>query len=308
VERQLRSDLHAPPGFEAPVTADSPRHEIDVVLYQSAFLRIGRWRCPATHPCFRDSGPASETLFVFPRESVRIQHEGSAPFVADANTVTYYNAGQRYRRWRLSAWGDRCEWFAFVPSIVAESLATHEPAAKDRLERPFRFSHGPADHLSYLRQRLVFEHVARERIADRLFVEETMCDVLTRVTAIAYGRLGVTARSRKGPKHDVDVAEAARDVIARRYREPLSLDDIGRSAGASVFHLARVFRQRTGFSLHQYRNQLRLRFALERLTDAKTELSALALDLGFSSHSHFTETFRRTFGRTPSSLRKGYEE
>jgi AraC family transcriptional regulator len=286
------------------VSADSPRHEIDVVLYQSPLLRIGRWRCPATHPCFHDSGPVSETLFVFPRESVRIQHDGAAPFVADANTVTYYNAGQGYRRSRLSPWGDRCEWFAFSPAIVAESLATHEPAARDRPERPFRFSHGPADAESYLRQRLVFEHVSLERVPDRLFVEETMCDVLTRVTAIAYGRFGVMARRRQeSTRREVDVAEAARDVIARRYRQHLSLDDIARSAGASVFHLARVFRKRTGFSLHQYRNQLRLRVALEQLEDAKTELSTLALDLGFSSHSHFTETFRRTFGRTPSSLR-----
>jgi AraC-like DNA-binding protein len=289
---------------EEPVTADSPRHHIDVVLYQAPLLRIGRWRCPATHPCFRDSGPVSETLFVFPRDSVTIQHEGAAPFVADANTVTYYNAGQPCRRSRLSAWGDRCEWFAFSPTIVAESLAMHEPAAKDRLDRPFRFSHGPADPDSYLRQRLVFEHVSREPVPDRLFVEETMCDVLTRVTGIAYGRLGVMARRRQGStRRDIDIAEAARDVIARNYRRPLSLDDIARSAGASVFHLARVFRERTSFSLHQYRNQLRLREALEPLRDTKTELSTLALDLGFSSHSHFTETFRRTFGRTPSSLR-----
>jgi AraC-like DNA-binding protein len=30
------------------------------------------------------------------------------------------------------------------------------------------------------------------------------------------------------------------------------------------------------------------------------DLTALALDLGFSSHSHFSAVFRRTFGLTPS--------
>jgi AraC family transcriptional regulator len=34
------------------------------------------------------------------------------------------------------------------------------------------------------------------------------------------------------------------------------------------------------------------------------ELTAVAFDLGFSSHSHFTASFRRTFGAAPSALRK----
>jgi AraC-like DNA-binding protein len=71
-----------------------------------------------------------------------------------------------------------------------------------------------------------------------------------------------------------------------------------------VFHLARTFKARTGFSLHGYRNQLRLRAALERLRDPKAALIDIALDLGFSSHSHFTETFRRNFGKTPSAVRE----
>jgi AraC-like DNA-binding protein len=266
-------------------------------------LRIGRWRCPASHPIFRDSGPVPETLFVFPRDSVWIQHEGSPRFVADANTVTYYNAGQCYRRGRLSAWGDRCEWFAFAPTAVAETLAAAEPAAIDRLDRPFPFSHGPADADRYLQQRLVVEHVTDERRPDSLYVEETMLELLGCVSALAYRQSANRFRLSRTPGA-IDLAEAARDVISRRFVLDLSLDDIARAIGASVFHLARAFRKRTGFSLHAYRNQLRLRAALEALRDPRADLSRLALDLGFSSHSHFTMTFRRTFGRPPSEFRR----
>jgi AraC-like DNA-binding protein len=245
-----------------------------------------------------------ETLFVFPRESVWIQHEGGRAFVADANTVTYYNAGQRYRRSRLSAWGDRCEWFAFSALAVTETLAAYEPAVRDRIDRPFRFSHGPADSSSYLQQRLIVEHVTREPRPDRLYVEEAILEVLERVAAGAYEQHELPAGRSARAGRDVDLAEAARDVIARRYRIDLSLADIAGAIGGSVFHLARAFRRRTGFSMHRYRNQLRLRVALERLGDPRIDLSRLALDLGFSSHSHFTETFRRSFGRTPSDFRK----
>jgi hypothetical protein len=43
--------------------------------------------------------------------------------------------------------------------------------------------------------------------------------------------------------------------------------------------------------------------ALERLMDGEPNLSALACDLGFTSHSHLTSVFRRTFGTTPSGFR-----
>ena len=286
------------------ITADSPRHHLDVVVFASPLMRVGRWRCPADHPHFIDSGPTPDALFVFPREGVWITHDGDQPFVADANTVTYYNKGQAYRRRKLSARGDLCEWFAVAPEAIAETLSAHEPAAIDRPQVPFQFTHGPSDSESYLRQRMVFEHVSRERNADQLFVEEAVLSILGDVTRLAYERGGVKRPARSRRRRDVDLVESARDVIARQFKENLSLSEIARQVQSSVFHLARIFKARTGFSLHAYRNQLRLRTALERLAEPGVEIVDIALDLGFSSHSHFTETFRRSFGKTPSVVRE----
>ncbi len=285
------------------VTAGSPRHHIDVVVFATPLVRVGRWRCPADHPDFVDSGPSSDALFVFPRDSVWIEHDGRPPFVADANTVTYYNKGQCYRRRQLSARGDHCDWFAVAPEAIAETLSAHEPAVIDRPHVPFPFLRGPSDSDSYLRQRMVFHHVCHEANPDRLFVEEAVLSVLADVTRLAYAHDSGRPAPRCRECRDVDVIEAARDVIARRFTENLSLSDIARAVGTSVFHLARMFKHRTGFSLHAYRNQLRLRAALEQLHDRDTDLTGIALDLGFSSHSHFTETFRRCFGTTPSAVR-----
>ena len=285
------------------ITAESPRHHLDVVVFASPLVRVGRWRCPADHPQFIDSGPIPDALFVFPREGVWITHDGDQPFVADPNTVTYYNKGQSYTRRKLGARGDHCEWFAVAPEAIAETLSAHEPGAIDRPDMPFRFTHGPSDPESYLRQRMVFEHVSRERNADQLFVEEAVLSVLGDVTKLAYVRQGARPAGRSRRRRDVDLVEAARDVIARQFKDNLSLSEVARQVESSVFHLARVFKARTGFSLHAYRNQLRLRAALERLAEPGVDLIDIALDLGFSSHSHFTETFRRSFGKTPSVVR-----
>lgn len=286
------------------ITPESPRHHLDVAVFTSPLVTIGRWRCPAEHPQFVDSGPTSEALFVFPRESVWIRHEGREPFVADANTVTYYNKGQVYTRSRLSVRGDQCEWFAVAPDAIAETLAAHDPSVADRVEQPFQFTHGPSDPVSYLRQRTVFHHVSREANPDRLFVEEQVLAILGDVAGLAYRHQGARPAVRHRPRRERDLVEAARHTIAQRFKENLSLSEIAREIGSSVFHLARVFKARTGFSLHAYRNQLRLRGALERLVEPNVDLIDIALDLGFSSHSHFTDTFRRNFGRTPSAVRE----
>lgn len=267
-------------------------------------MRIGRWRCPAENPIFYDSGPIAGALFAFPREGVWIEHEGRDPFVADANTVTYYNQGQIYTRRKLSRRGDMCEWFEVDPAIIAEVLSANDPSANDRPQSPFTFTHGPSDADSYLRQRIVFNHVSREQNPDRLFVEEAVLSILGDVTTLAFERSGAEVNRTRKRRRDVDVVEAARDLIARRFTENMSLADIAALAESSEFHLARMFKARTGLPLHAYRNQLRLRSALDRLRRAETDLTGLALDLGFSSHSHFTATFRRTFGKTPSAIRK----
>jgi AraC-like DNA-binding protein len=72
----------------------------------------------------------------------------------------------------------------------------------------------------------------------------------------------------------------------------------------SPYHLARLFRREVGVPIHQYVNRLRLAAALERLADGVADPTELALDLGYSSHSHFSDYFRRAFGTSPSAFRR----
>lgn len=81
------------------------------------------------------------------------------------------------------------------------------------------------------------------------------------------------------------------------------LPELAGALGVSPFHFARVFRAETGMSVHQYLLRLRMETALERLSRGEMDLSRLAFDLGFSSHSHFTATFRKQFGRRPADVR-----
>lgn len=76
------------------------------------------------------------------------------------------------------------------------------------------------------------------------------------------------------------------------------------AADVTRFRLCRMFRRLMGTTMHAYREGLRLRAALDALEDPRADLTSIALDHGYSSHSHFTAAFRRAFGVPPSRVRE----
>lgn len=135
--------------------------------------------------------------------------------------------------------------------------------------------------------------------ADRLAIEETAMELLARIANDRMGLGQVTPSAR-----DERRVAAARALIAADLAAPLGLSRLASEAACSPFHLARLFRAVTGRSLRDYRLRLRLAAALHRLEAGERDLTATALDVGFSSHSHMTAAFRRCFGAPPAALRQ----
>lgn len=73
--------------------------------------------------------------------------------------------------------------------------------------------------------------------------------------------------------------------------------------GLCPSHFARKFRHSTGLSLHRFINRRRLQASLELLKDQSQPLAHVALELGFSSQSHFTRVFSELTGMTPAKYR-----
>jgi AraC-like DNA-binding protein len=280
-----------------PSSGSSP----DRVVFDSGLVRIGCFRESPHHHRFRDAGPIVEPIFAFQRTTILLQYAGSRPFPASSSIVTYYNVGQVYWRRPIDPAGDQCEWFSLRPDVLRDVMSHLDPAVNDHPERPFRFERGPGDARAYLLQRAIVRHVVGERsAADALAVEESVVHVLQRVARLAVAR--VPAEVAIKPAHR-DLAERVRELLGRCFHENLSLAELAASVGCSPFYLARVFRAVDGRSIHQYRLQQRLTRSLERVAMAE-DLGAVGLDLGFSSHSHFTAAFRRGFGMTPSQFRR----
>ena len=267
--------------------------QIDRTVFTTGHVTVGAFRCPLNYPSFRDTGPTERHLVVFPRSGVWIRHAGSRAFAADPRVVTIYNAGQEYTREPMHPDGDRSDWFA-LSSELARDVAGVDS------DRPFRFEFAECDARLYSRQRLLFDRLDAGS-CDPLEGEEEVLGIVT--TVLRRANRDATRLSGSNPKHRA-LAEHARAELVRMATSSQSLGALATRVGASPWHLCRVFRAVTGSSLHAFRLDLRLRLALERLEDPRADLSRIAFELGFSSHSHFTSAMRSRLGRTPSAFRQ----
>ena len=230
---------------------------------------------------------------VFPGTSVVIHHVGRKPVLADRNFTIFYNAHDQYRRRLHDRRGDHCVFVAIEPGCFADLAGAGGVT----------FTHAPGDARAYLAQLTVVRRL-RAGEDDPLYVEEAILEAVGRSLALGIGHHAArTGRRRQTNDRHYELVEAARTALAEAPASRMSLDQLAGRVHVSQFHLARIFRARTGFTLHGYRNQLRLRLALDRIDDEGCDLAALANALGFSSHSHFTDAFRSLFGAPPSVVR-----
>ena len=94
-----------------------------------------------------------------------------------------------------------------------------------------------------------------------------------------------------------------KEAVAVAPAERWSVAKLANIAHLSPFHLCHVFRQTVGTSVYDYVVQERLAHSLGAVLDGG-DITTIALDAGFASHSHFTARFRKFFGCTPTALRR----
>lgn len=93
------------------------------------------------------------------------------------------------------------------------------------------------------------------------------------------------------------------DFINDNLAENVSLKDLSEAAGINQFHLARAFKQATGFAPHQYVICQRIERAKTLLKTTELSIIEICFRAGFNSQSHFTRLFRQSTGATPKAYR-----
>jgi AraC-like DNA-binding protein len=136
--------------------------------------------------------------------------------------------------------------------------------------------------------RKIAESLEGETLALTL-VRRSLGERTSHAAAASYGRQKLVDRAKLVLSSD----------LARRW----TLAEIAKDVGVSPVYLTQVFQQVEAIPLYRYQLRLRLARALDLLA-SYDDLTMLGLDLGFSSHSHFSAAFKQTYGLTPAEFQR----
>ena len=234
------------------------------------------------------------TQLVFPYRGVYVRHLGDDQAVAEANQVLFFNANEGYRISHPVAGGD-----ASLTLVISESQL--------RELAPRAFLRGAA-RLAFRQQRLridargqvlvaLLRHSLRDGIAEALEAESLALTLVQRALGPRTSHAAGASFARQRLVDRVKLVLAS--DLARRW----TLADIAAEMRCSPVYLTQVFQQVEGLPLYRYQLRLRLARALD-LVAQYDDLTTLGLDLGFSSHSHFSAAFRAAYGCSPSEFRQ----
>jgi AraC family transcriptional regulator len=161
------------------------------------------------------------------------------------------------------------------------------------LDRSAEFNYGSA---VWLAKRLYDEFYRMDR-ASPLAIEGLTLEMMAEVS-----RRHVKTSEGTSPRW----LEQARDLLHAHFSEELTLEGIAGAVGTHPVHLARVFRQYHGCTVGEYVRRLRVEFACRELSLTNTPLLQVALAAGFYDQSHFSRTFKKIVGLTPTAYRTSF--
>jgi AraC-like DNA-binding protein len=262
------------------------------VVLVSDTARVERVECHAA-PRFGREDYSPDYQIAFPYRGAFTWHVGREGVLSDPNQVLFVRGGEPFRISETRAHG-------FGELVITPHAAIMRDVAAtggfDLEDHPLFAAR--ACCVPPRLQRLCLELLHRAPAGD--FGELEASEMLVRLLTEAL-RLSPPARVHSPQTRRL--IRRVKQFLEAYFRQRLHLTDVAAAVGGSPAYLTDVFRRFEGVPIHRYLTQLRLGRALLELPHA-ADLTVLALDLGFSSHSHFTLAFRRFFGCTPSEFRR----
>lgn len=263
-------------------------------LLESATVTIRDGSCRGSCRQLSVEEFATTTELMFPYRGAYVRHLGHDQAVAEANQVLFFNAGEGYRVSHPVPGGD-----------ASLSVGISEQQLRE-LAPPTLLRTGAS--LAFRQQRLridartqalaaLLRHSLRQDFAEPLEAESLALTLAQRALGI---RTTHAAGASIGRQRLVDRAKL---VLASDLARRWTLAEIAAEVRGSPVYLTQVFQQVEGLPLYRYQLRLRLARALDLIAQYD-DLTALSLDLGFSSHSHFSAAFRSAYGRSPSEFRQ----
>jgi AraC-like DNA-binding protein len=222
-----------------------------------------------------------------------VWHVLNQDVVGDPNQVLFVSGGEEFHVSQPSCAGYGELIVTPTLSLLCDVAQVSEPRLSSH---PLFVRRSQYASPTLQNRRALFLHHMTSGDHDVLEAEELLIDLLRRSFQPQVRRLEPRVAMSK-------LVGRTKIFLEAHAGGPLRLTDVARGVGASPAYLTDVFRRVEGIPVHRYLVQLRLAKALVELPHSD-DLTQLALNLGFSSHSHFAAVFRHAFDCTPSAFRE----
>ena len=119
----------------------------------------------------------------------------------------------------------------------------------------------------------------------------------------------ISERIKSGTENRIcHLADACCEILEKNYKEKLNIREIARELGISRNYLSTIFRSKTGYSIVEYLNGIRLEAAKRLLRNNELKIYEIAEETGFSDTYYFSKVFKTHTGVSPSDYRNSFIE
>ena len=105
-----------------------------------------------------------------------------------------------------------------------------------------------------------------------------------------------------GKTENTIAVEQMKQYIQEHIKDKLSLKDLSKVAGYSMYHTSHIFKECEGVSPFEYIRKQRLISSAFSLRHRSQKVIDVAFDYIFSSHEGYTRAFSKTFGISPKQF------
>jgi AraC-like DNA-binding protein len=261
------------------------------ILLESDTLQIGLFESRPSSDACGDVERQNLNAIVLTFTGLFAKHEAPDRHVTGTpSQAIYFAPDAPYRISFPGGIGDRAITLRFTDALAPDQVGGGRPASQGLL---------PAKAM--MLRNLLWTRLERGE-ADEFEAEALGLDLLNMaLESVRSGKLPVRASAQARRRRAL---ERVKEAVASAPSTKWNVAKLADVAHLSPFHLCHVFRDMVGTSIYDYVLHERLAQTLPAVLDCGDDLTGIALDAGFASHSHFTARFKRFFGCTPAAFRR----
>lgn len=233
----------------------------------------------------------------------RLAFNGTEVELPPLSQIYYYRGDQPLRAWRLPPGRHQFLTVELARDFAARHLAGREsvldPDVRQVLGGATRESRlAPVVSLTLEQQQYVtsLRHPPVSIAAQPVWYLAKVLELLAQIFFKPAGEF-FCERQKRVARERVD---KVRQILRARLSEPPDLEELGRQVGCSPFYLSRTFSREMGMTIPQFLRQTRMERAADLLRSGRHNVTEAAMEVGYSSLSHFSQAFCQTIGCCPN--------